>query len=148
MMYRRFGLAWLALSIAFGIHAIDEALTDFLSVYNPTVERIRERLPFLPLPTWSFELWAASLAVACALLLALTSFAFRGARWMVPLAWIFAVVMTANGVLHILGSFYLGRIMPGAYSAPLLLMAAFWLMRELVRLRPESQIREAAVGRE
>jgi hypothetical protein len=34
-----FGIAWIALCLAFALHIIDEALTGFLSVYNPTVWR-------------------------------------------------------------------------------------------------------------
>jgi hypothetical protein len=52
-----FGIAWLALCIAFAIHVADEALTDFLSVYNPAVRAIRARFPFLPLPTFTFRVW-------------------------------------------------------------------------------------------
>jgi len=33
----RFGFAWVLLSLALTLHVIDEALTDFLSVYNPAV---------------------------------------------------------------------------------------------------------------
>ena len=36
---------------------MDEALTGFLSVYNPTVIEIKGRLPWLPLPVYSFEVW-------------------------------------------------------------------------------------------
>src|SRR5438552_10327882 len=40
-----FGFAWAALCVAFAIHVTDEALTDFLSVYNPAVRAIRARFP-------------------------------------------------------------------------------------------------------
>jgi len=43
------------LCVAFGLHVVDEALTDFLSVYNPIVRAVRARLPFLPLPTFTFR---------------------------------------------------------------------------------------------
>jgi hypothetical protein len=35
------GLAWVMLCLVFAAHVVDEALTDFLSVYNPTVRAIR-----------------------------------------------------------------------------------------------------------
>jgi hypothetical protein len=35
--------------------------------------------------------------------------------------------MFGNGLLHIAGSFYLGRLMPGVYSSPILLLASAWL---------------------
>ena len=125
---RKLGFAWIALCLALAVHVADEALTDFLSVYNPMVAAIRAKLPFLPLPTFTFEGWLAGLIVGVLLLLALSPFVFRGARWMVIVAYVFAVFMFLNGTLHLLGSVYLARFMPGVYSAPLLLIASIFLM--------------------
>jgi hypothetical protein len=55
----RFGFAWLLLSVALSLHVTDEALTDFLSVYNPAVQAIRKRVPFIPLPIFKFRVWLA-----------------------------------------------------------------------------------------
>ena len=121
------GWAWLSLSLALALHVTDEALTDFLSVYNPTVRAIRARLPFVPLPTFTFEVWLTGLIVAVVLLLLATPAAFRGACWVRLLSFPFAALMFGNGLLHIIGSFYLGRLMPGVYSAPLLLAASAYL---------------------
>jgi hypothetical protein len=52
-----FGLAWITLGLALGVHVSDEALNDFLSAYNPTVLAIREKLPFLLLPAFTFGVW-------------------------------------------------------------------------------------------
>jgi hypothetical protein len=76
------GIAWVTLCLALAVHVTDEALTDFLSVYNPAVQAIRQKLPFLPLPTFTFELWLTGLILAIILLLLLSSFAFSGARWL------------------------------------------------------------------
>jgi len=121
------GWAWLSLSLVLALHVTDEALTDFLSVYNPTVQAIRARLPFVPLPTFTFEVWLAGLILAVILLLLATPAAFHGARWVRLLAFPFALLMFGNGLLHIIGSFYLGRLMPGVYTAPLLLAASAYL---------------------
>lgn len=129
----RYGRAWVALCLALGVHVADEALTDFLSVYNPTVRAIRKQLPLLPLPTFTFEVWLAGLIAAVVVLLALSVFAFRGARWMAPLSYVFGVLMLCNGLLHFAGSIYLGRLMPGVYSAPLLLAGSVYLLVETRR---------------
>jgi hypothetical protein len=123
-----FGPAWLALCIAFGIHVVDEALTDFLSVYNPMVRAVRARFPFLPLPTFTFRLWLTGLVLAVVVLASLTPFAFRGAAWMRPVAYGFGIVMAGNGLLHLAGSAYSRKVMPGTYSAPLILGAAIYLL--------------------
>lgn len=123
-----YGPAWIALCSALALHVTDETLTDFLSVYNPIAEAIRQRLTFLPLPTFTFSVWLIGLILAVVLLLALSPFAFRNARWMVPVAYGFAVLMIANGLLHIAGSVYLGRLMPGVYSSPVLLICSIYLL--------------------
>jgi len=124
----QFGSAWLALCAAFGIHVVDEALTDFLSVYNPMVRAVRARFPFLPLPTFTFRVWLTGLVLAVVVLASLTPFAFRGAAWMRPVAYAFGLIMAGNGLLHLVGSAYTRKVMPGTYSAPLILAAAIYLL--------------------
>src|SRR6266581_1756440 len=125
---RRFGVAWLSLCVALAAHVFDEATTGFLAVYNPTVEAIRARLPWLPVPTFTFRVWLWLLIVAVASLLGLSVFAFRGAPWLRPLAYFFAVVMLLNAAGHTVGTIYMGRAMPGVYSSPLLFVGAVWLL--------------------
>ena len=124
----QFGVAWLALCVALAIHVADEALTDFLAVYNPAVRAIRARFPFLPLPTFTFRVWLTGLVLAVVVLASLTPFAFWGAGWMQPIAYAFGIVMVGNGLLHLAGSVYLRKAMPGVYSAPLLVAAAVYLL--------------------
>src|SRR5215467_2487272 len=98
-----FGWAWIALSLALAIHVTDEALTDFLSVYNPVVLAIRRRIPFLPLPTFTFRIWLIGLICGIVLLFALSPFAFRNSRWLVALGYVFGIFMIGNGLQHIGG---------------------------------------------
>jgi hypothetical protein len=125
----RFGYAWIIFALALAVHVLDEATHDFLSFYNPSVQAIRARLPFLRLPTFTFRVWLAGLVAGIVLLLCISPLAFRGARWMrmvaVPLA---IVVGVFNASLHMLSSVYYHRWMPGVYSSPLLLMAALLLL--------------------
>jgi len=124
----RQAVAWVALCLALAVHVIDEALTDFLSVYNPAVISIRERLPWAPLPTLTFEARLGGLIVAVIVLTSLTVLVLRGARVMIPVSYAFGALMLGNGLLHIAGSLQLGRPMPGVYSAPLLLGASGYLL--------------------
>jgi len=124
----QFGLAWIALCVAFAIHVADEAVTDFLSVYNPAVRAIRARFPFLPLPTFTFRVWLTGLVLAVVVLASLAPFAVRGAPWMRPIAYAYGIVMACNGLLHLVGSVWTRKAMPGVYSAPLLLAAAIYLL--------------------
>jgi hypothetical protein len=36
--------------------------------------------------------------------------------------------MAANGLQHIAGSIYMGRLMPGVYSSPLLVICSIYLL--------------------
>ncbi len=130
---RRWGRAWIALCFALALHVTDEALTDFLSVYNPTVRGLKSRWPFLPLPIFTFRAWLIGLILAVAILLWLSRYPLRGARWMIPFAYFFASLMFVNGSAHVAGSFYLHRLMPGVYSSPLLLIASVYLLRQTHR---------------
>jgi hypothetical protein len=142
-MKRQFGRAWLGLCFALGLHVLDEAWNGFLAVYNLAVVAIREGAPWLPLPVFRFETWLAGLAAAIAALFLLSIFAFRGARWMRPAGYAFALLMAANAFGHITATI-LGRTvesvrlsgpMPGFYSSPLLLAASVWLLIQLAGSR-------------
>lgn len=137
------GWAWLALCAAFALHVLDEAVNDFLSIYNHTVLAIRESGAWFPAPLLEFRGWLTTLIVILAILLLLAPFAFRGAAWLRPLAYVFAVVMLINGIGHTLGtvagqtlsSVRFPRPMPGFYSSPFLLAASVYLLMQLSRSR-------------
>lgn len=124
----RHGLAWVALCLALAVHVTDEALTGFLPFYNSNVLAVREHLPFLRLPTFTFEVWLTGLVEAIIVLLALSPFAFYGKRFMATLSFPFALVMLFNGLLHVAGAIYFGRLVPGLFSSPLLLAGATYLL--------------------
>lgn len=136
-----FARPWLALTIAFACHILDEATTGFLNVYNPTVTILRQRWAWFPMPTFHFREWLIGLLIALALCFALTPFAARNARWMRPLAWLAAVIQFSNAMGHtiatILGhtvaSITFPRPAPGFYSSPLLFIGSIWLVIRLSR---------------
>ncbi len=126
-----FGWAWFGFALAVAVHVTDEAAHDFLSVYNPFVRAIRQRLPFLPIPTFTFARWIGGLIAGIALLLLLTPQAFAGNGWLRAIAWPLAILVgIGNGVLHIAGSAWYRRWLPGPYSAPLLILSGIWLIAE------------------
>jgi hypothetical protein len=124
-----FGFAWIAFALAVAVHVSDEAAHDFLSVYNPAVRAIRARLPFLPLPTFSFPVWIGGLVAGIVLLLLLSPLAFDGDRHLRLIALPLAIIIgIGNALLHLAASAYHRRPMPGVYSAPLLMIAAVCLL--------------------
>ncbi len=133
---RDFGYAWVALCFAFVAHVIDEATTGFLPVYNATVRALRAEYSWYPMPTFEFREWLTGLIVANLVLLLLAPFAFRNARWLRPVAYVYAVIMILNALGHTLATIF-GRTVatihfprpaPGFYSSPLLLAGSIWLL--------------------
>jgi hypothetical protein len=117
----------MGLCAALALHIVDEAATDFLQVYNPAVHDLRERYPWLLLPTFTFEVWLSLLIFAVVALAGVSVFVWRG-RWaMRPISYVFAGVMLANGLLHLAGAVYAG-IMSGVFTSPLLLVASIALI--------------------
>lgn len=131
--------AWIAICLVLALHVADEAATGFLSVYNPTVMALRHSRPWLPLPVYTFRGWMAGLAAVNVLLLCLSIFVLRGARWMRPIGFVFAAVMFANGLVHIgatvrgrtVASLRFPRPLPGFYSSPLMILASLYLLCQL-----------------
>lgn len=138
---RQLGIAWVLLCLSLAVHVADEALTGFLSVYNPTVIGFRAKLGFWPMPTFGFGEWLTGLIFGFLVLLALSPFVFRGSRWMRPLFCFFAIIMVLNGLGHTIGtilghtlpSVRFARPMPGFYSSPLVLAAAIYALVQLRR---------------
>ena len=139
---RRWAYAWVALTLAFALHVVDEATHDFLSWYNPTVLSLRDRLGWFPMPTFERDVWLAGLILAVLVLFALTPWVARGRRWIMPLAYIYAGVQIVNGLGHLTMSAYARQLIPGVISAPLILAAGVWLLIETGRIRR----RRAAAG--
>jgi hypothetical protein len=138
---KKLGVAWLGLCLALAVHVFDEASTGFLAVYNPTVVALREKLGFWPMPTFEFRDWLTGLILAIIVLLALSPFVFRGASWIRPLFYVFAVLMLLNGIGHTVATIFgrtvstvhFSRPAPGFYSSPLLLIASIYALWQLRR---------------
>lgn len=121
-------MAWVALCIALGLHVVDEAVTDFLPLYNSIVAAIRESYPWIPLPTFTFSVWLTGLIVGVLLLLLLSPMVFAGNGVFRPISYLLGALMALNALAHIGGSIYLGALAPGALSSPVLLLASLALL--------------------
>ena len=128
----RYARAWMFLVAALALHVLDEALTGFLDFYNPLVRQLRDRLGFWPMPTFTFGVWLSGLVALVVILALLTPAVRRGARGTRLLSWVLAVIMLGNGIAHLAGSVYYQRWLPGATSAPLLLVASIMLMNATI----------------
>ncbi len=141
--YRKLGWAWVAFCVALSVHVIDEALTGFLSVYNPTVLAMRPANWWFP-PTFAFRDWLMGLVLAVMLGLAASPLFFHNHGWVRPPAYFLAIVagilnafghITGTILGHTVGTVRFPRPMPGFYSSPILLAAAAYLLLCLTRTR-------------
>ena len=124
----------MTLAILFGLHAIDEAATDFLSWYNPTARRIRSHLGGIPFPpVFTFWPWLLGLLAISGTLILLAPLAYAHAAWTFPVAIALSVINIGNGLLHIVSAGLLRRRVPGLISAPFLLASAGWLLYSALR---------------
>jgi hypothetical protein len=122
----RNSVAWLSLVSAVALHVIDEAITGFLPFYNDLVLRLRDHLGFFPVPTFRGSVWLGGLCLAIVLGYLMTPLIARGGAWIRSVTTVIGFLMIANALGHMLGSVYLGRILPGFWSSPLLLAMASW----------------------
>jgi len=125
----RHARAWLTLVVILALHVTDEALTDFLSVYNPIVLQLRAAWSWFPMPTFTFGPWLGGLIVLVIVLALVTPGIRAGGGLATTGSFVFGVLMFMNGVGHLAGSVYFGRWLPGATTAPLLLAGSAWLLR-------------------
>ena len=126
-MVKRFGTAWVVLTLSLAAHVIDEAVTGFLAVYNPIVRSLRAQFAWFPMPLFTFQIWITGLCAIVVVLLALSPLAFRRSPFVRIAAYPYAAIMLLNGAGHLIGPVYLGRWAPGATTAPLLIAASLWL---------------------
>jgi hypothetical protein len=138
----RLGIAWILFCCALALHVTDEALTGFLSVYNPTVLALRQQLGFWPMPTFTFQLWLTLLIMGILVLLTLSPLFFRNVPWVRPVAYFCAVVVGIfNAVGHTVATIFgqtvssvtFPRPAPGFYSSPFLFATACFLLVQLRR---------------
>jgi hypothetical protein len=125
----RHARAWLTLVVILALHVTDEALTGFLSVYNPIVLQMRAAWSWFPMPTFTFGPWLGGLIILVIVLALLTPAIRAGGMFVAAGSFIFGFLMFVNGVGHLAGSVYFGRWLPGATTAPLLLAGSTWLLR-------------------
>jgi hypothetical protein len=130
MAAHAFGVAWVLFAVTFAVHFTDEAIHGFLPEYNSRVRMIRNKLRLLPIPTFSFAGWLSLLIAGFAVLLCLSPLAFHNSPWLHLAARPVAIVLGIfNAGLHLAGSIWYQRRMPGVYSSPLLLIASVYLLR-------------------
>lgn len=128
IIHDRLSISWLILVLCLMLHIIDEALNHFLELYNPIVLKIRESIPFIPIPTFTFKIWITGLSFLLIILFFLTPLVYKRNKFTIRVILIFSILMIFNGLGHIIGSLYYSKIIAGMGSSPFLIIASICLI--------------------
>ena len=124
----RNALSWFLMVSAVALHVVDEALTGFLPFYNQLMKELGEEIGFFPMPSFSLGSWLTGLIIAIMIGYSLIPFVIRGGRFIRVFTTVLGLLMIVNALGHFFGSIYFGKILPGMWSSPFLLLAAFYVV--------------------
>ena len=124
------GRAFWLLGLAQAAHSIEEMVARLYDFMWVATERLG--LPSMGMTATTFA--AVNMGII-ALFLALTPFVFARHPWAIGFAWLAAIVEIVNGMAHLTGVLIFRGYVPGAATAPLLLLGGFALLAALSRQR-------------
>lgn len=126
-------IAWALMVFAAGLHVFDEALTNFPGFYNSLVLELQKGLGFFPAPVISHRVWLGGLISVVIIGFVLTPLVNRGRGFFRILTTVLGANMIAKALVNILGSLFFGRLLPGFWSSPFLLVAAVFAVVRGIR---------------
>ena len=131
---RRF---WL-LALAQAAHSIEEMLAGLYDFFWIATGRLHESIPSFPQMRMTPTRFAVINMGIIALLFGAVPFVRDRRAAALALAWVAAVVEILNGTGHLAGTVIFSGYVPGALTAPFLLLTGILLLRELTRLPKEA----------
>jgi hypothetical protein len=136
-MLDRWTTAWLAVCAALALHLADEVFFGSLGLYADFARVIGWIWPSIEMPPFHREVWLINLAGATLVLFALAWLVRQQRGVMVTASYLLAAFATANGVLHFLAAAALKSMIPGMWSAPLLIAAGLFLFLSIPHKRDD-----------
>lgn len=124
----RLGLAFWFLGLAQAAHSMEEMSTRLYDFMWVATERLG-----LPRMGMSAATFAVVNMAIIALLLGISPFVFARKPWAIAIAWVAAIVEVANGAGHLTGAVIFGGYVPGAGTAPFLIVTGVALLAALRR---------------
>lgn len=123
---------YLLLGLAQAAHSIEEMRTHLYDFFWTATGVFHSFVPAFPQFRMAADTFAVINMTVIALLLATVPFVAAGRRWALFLAGVAGIIEVLNGIAHLSGAAFFRSYVPGAASAPLLLLLGFFLLRELV----------------
>lgn len=127
----RVGTIYLLLGLAQAAHSIEEMRTHLYDFFWTVTGLFHSYVSSFPQFRMSADTFAAVNMTFIALLLGTVPFVAAGRRWALFLAGLVGVMEVLNGLGHLSGAVFFRGYVPGAASAPLLLLLGIFLLREL-----------------
>lgn len=143
-MLDRWTMAWLAACVALAVHLADEVFYGSLGLYADFARVLGWIWPSLSMPPFHREVWLLNLTGAILVLFALTWLVRQRRGVMVIASYLLAAFATANGVLHLLAAAALKSVIPGLWSAPLMIAAGLFLFLAIPHKRGDEGRTQAA----
>lgn len=129
----RLATIYLLLGFAQAAHSIEEMRTHLYEFFWTMTGIFHSYLPAFPQFRMAADTFAVLNMISIAVLLGTVPFVWAGRRWALFLAGVAGVIAVLNGIAHLTVAAMFRSYIPGAASAPLLLILGFFLLRELWR---------------
>ncbi len=126
---------YLLLGLAQAAHSIEEMRSGLYEFFWTMTGAVHSYVPSFPQFRMEAGTFASINMALIALVLAVVPFVRAGREWALVLAGVVALVEILNGVAHLTAAFVFRGYVPGAASAPLLLLLGIFVLRELRRIR-------------
>ena len=130
----RLGPLYLALSLAQAAHSIEEMSARLYDFFWTATGLFHQYVPAIPQFRMSADTFAVINMTLIAILLGSSPFVFARRPWALSLAVLAGIIETLNGAGHLAGVVVFGGYVPGALTAPFLLVLGILLLAELRRV--------------
>jgi Protein of unknown function with HXXEE motif len=129
------GKTYLGLGVVQALHSMEEMHAHLYDFFWTATGLFQRYIPILPRFKMSAEVFAILNMGFIGIILATAPFVESKRTWAIKFAWCCAVVEVLNGLLHLTGAVVFSAYVPGALSAPLLLIVGLILIVQLARQR-------------
>lgn len=137
---------WLVLCLTLAVHVLDEAVGGFILQVNGLLSGIARDREILGVPQFTSVGWLAALAVVVLLLLVFTGPVSRSAPLTRLLPHAVASVLLVNGLGHMALTLWVGQVVAGTLSSPLLLLVSTWAFTNLRGASGRAAVNQGAVA--
>jgi hypothetical protein len=128
---RRVGTLYWLLAFGQAVHSIEEMRTGLYNFFWTVTGLLHDAFPSFPQFRWDAVTFAVVNMGIITFVMGIAPFVREGRGWALRLAAAVAIIEVLNGIGHISAAIYFGGYVPGAASAPLLLVLGVVLLREL-----------------